>query len=152
MRSGQSGSSQQKGPNMGKRPGQQLVIGQPPTEAAKINPKRKAAVDELLAALKGVYCNPEYNQKVFSTLGKHICSGKKQTGRHGMNLWAIFVLAQLRLCLGLSYGNLLNFANNHHALRRIIGVEREFGFERTEFEYQNIYDNVSSPSVKSSMH
>jgi len=24
-----------------------------------------------------------------------------------------------------------------------MGVEREFGYERVEFEYQNIYDNVT---------
>jgi len=60
-----------------------------------------------------------------------------------MDLWNIFVLAQLRLCLNISYDVLHDLANNHHTLRCIMGVERSFGYERIGFEYQNIYDNVS---------
>lgn len=63
-----------------------------------------------------------------------------------MDLWKIFVLAQLRLCLNISYEMLHNLANNHRTLRHLMGVEREFGYERIEFEYQNIYDNVSALS------
>ena len=33
-----------------------------------------------------------------------------------------------------------------HALRFLLGVEREFGYDRIEFEYQNIYDNLSGLS------
>lgn len=60
-----------------------------------------------------------------------------------MNLWTIFVLSQVRLCLNISYESLHSLVNNHFSLRHVIGVEREFGYERIEFEYQNIYDNVS---------
>ena len=125
---------------------QQLSIGQKPIEETWINPKSKNAIDELLAALKEIYCNEEYNKKVFSILDKHIRSGKKNTGRKGMDLWIVFVLAQLRLCLNISYEMVHNLANNHHALRYLMGVERDFGYDRIEFEYQNIYDNVSTLS------
>lgn len=125
---------------------QQLSIGQKPIEETWINPKSKNAVDELLAALKEIYCNHEYNTKVFDILDKHIMAKKKNTGRKGLDLWIIFVLAQLRLCLNISYEMLHNLANNHHALRHLMGVERDFGCERIEFEYQNIYDNVSALS------
>jgi len=60
-----------------------------------------------------------------------------------MDLWSIFVLAQVRLCLNLSYDVLHDLANNHHNMRCLMGVEKGFGFERIEFEYQNIYDNVT---------
>ncbi len=125
---------------------QQLTIGQLPIEEAKINPKSKNAVDELLAALKEIYCNQEYNQKIFCVLEGHLKKGKKNTGRKGMDLWAIFVLAQLRLCLNISYEMLHNLANNHRTLRHLMGIERSFGFEPLKFEYQNIYDNVSALS------
>ncbi len=123
---------------------QQLTIGQKPIEETWINPKSKNAIDELLAALKEIYCNDEYNQKIFNILIKYIQSGKKKTGRKGMDLWIIFVLAQLRLCLNISYEMLHNLANNHRTLRFLMGVERDFGYEAIEFEYQNIYDNVSA--------
>ncbi len=125
---------------------QQLSIGQKPIEETWISPKSKNPIDELLAALKEIYCNKKYNEKIFNILDKHIRSGKKNTGRRGLDLWIVFVLAQLRLCLNISYEMVHNLANNHHTLRYLMGVEREFGYERIEFEYQNIYDNVSALS------
>lgn len=128
---------------MRKRFEQQLSLGQIPIEETYINPKKKYALDELLAALKAIYCTPDYNEKIFSILEKHINAGKKNTGRKGMNLWCIFVLAQVRLCLNTSYEALHDLANNHRTMRHLMGVERRFGYEPLEFEYQNIYDNVS---------
>ncbi len=128
---------------MRKRFEQQLGLGQLPIEATYINSKSKNALDELLAALKELYCNKEYNEKIFSILEEHINAGKKRTGRTGMDLWCIFVLAQVRLCLNISYEVLHDQANNHHKMRCLMGVEKGFGYERFEFEYQNIYDNVS---------
>lgn len=128
---------------MRKRFEQQLGLGQLPIEATYINPKSKNALDQLLAALKSIYCNKKYNQEIFDILEGHINSGKKNTGRTGMDLWSIFVLAQVRLCLNLSYDVLHDLANNHHNMRCLMGVEKGFGYERIEFEYQNIYDNVT---------
>ena len=122
---------------------QQLAIGQYPIELTRINPKNKNALDELLAALKEIYCNKEYNEKIFSLLERYITKGKKKTGRKGMDLWVIFVLAQVRLCLNISYDMLHNLANNHLTLRRLMGQEYDIGYEPVQFEYQNIYDNVS---------
>jgi hypothetical protein len=128
---------------MRKRFEQQLGLGQLPIEATYINPKSKNALDQLLAALKAIYCNKEYNQEIFGILEGEINWGKKNTGRTGMDLWSIFVLAQVRLCLNLSYDVLHDQANNHHNMRCLMGVEKGFGYERIEFEYQNIYDNVT---------
>ncbi len=122
---------------------QQLVIGQLLIEDTQIRSKSKNALDELLAALKAIYCHKEYNDEIFCILEKHINSNKKRTGRRGMNLWTIFVFAQVRLCLNTSYDALHNLANNHLMLRQISGIEMESGYQRIEFEYQNIYDNVS---------
>jgi hypothetical protein len=122
---------------------QQLVIGQLLIEDTQIRSKSKNALDELLAALKAIYCHKEYNDEIFCILENHINSNKKRTGRRGMNLWTIFVFAQVRLCLNTSYDVLHNLANNHLMLRQIAGIEMESGYNRIEFEYQNIYDNVS---------
>jgi len=128
---------------MRKRFEQQLGLGQLPIEATYINPKSKNALDELLASLKTIYCNKEYNEQIFRILENNINSGKKNTGRIGMDLWCIFVLAEVRLCLNLSYDVLHDQANNHHNMRCLMGIEKGFGYERIEFEYQNIYDNVT---------
>jgi hypothetical protein len=128
---------------MRKRFEQQLSIGQFPISETKINRKSKNSLDELLVALKAIYCTAEYNERIFSLLEKHINAKKKKTGRSGMDLWCIFVLAQVRLCLNLSYDVLHNLANNHITLRQILGIEKSFGYDRVEFSYQNIYDNIT---------
>lgn len=128
---------------MRKRFEQQLSIGQIPIEDTFINPKSKHAIDELLAALKKIYITKEYNERIFSILENHLVFTKQKTGRKGMDLWQIFVLAQVRLNMNMSYETLHNIANNHKGIRGLMGVEREFGYEDIRFEYQNIYDNVS---------
>jgi transposase, IS5 family len=128
---------------MRKRFEQQLGLGQLPIEEIQISIKSKYSIDELLAALKAIYCNKEYNEMIFSLLEEYINSGKKKTGRTGMDLWSIFVLSQVRLCHNIGYEELHNLANNHRSMRHLMGVEKGFGFEPVLFEYQNIYDNVS---------
>ena len=36
-----------------------------------------------------------------------------------------------------------NLADNHRSMRQLMGIERDFGYERIQYEYQNIYDNVT---------
>ncbi len=60
-----------------------------------------------------------------------------------MDLWQIFVLAQVRLCQNISYDELHDHANHHQMIRQLMGIESGFGYEKYKFEYQNIVDNVS---------
>lgn len=126
---------------------QQLTIGLLPIGQTEISPKIKDALTELLAALLMVYKTPEYNEKIFSLLEEHLMQNKKKTGRNGMSLWQIFVLGQVRLCENIGYAKLHAHANTHLTLRSLLGVGADNGgFTRIEFEYQNIYDNVSGLS------
>ncbi|MFT6333736.1 MAG: IS5 family transposase [Saprospiraceae bacterium] len=131
---------------MRKRFTQQLSIEQKPIKELQIPAKSKNSLDSLLSALKAVFMNKEYNERIFSLLEKHICSQNKGLGRSGIDLWCIFVLGPVRLCENISYDRLHNLANNHRTMRHLMGIEYEFGFDRIEFEYQNIYDNVTKLS------
>jgi len=128
---------------MRKRFDQQLKIGQLPIHELHIHPKSKNALDQIVAALKEIYCNREYNEKVFLLLERMMKKRNVHTGRPGMDLWSVFVLSQVRLCLNCSYDTLHHHANNDYRLRFLLGIEQEAGFDRIEFDYQNIYDNVS---------
>jgi len=75
-------------------------------------------------------------------LEEKILANKKETGRKGMNLWQVFVLAQVRLALNINYDRLHNLVNNHRSLRQILGIETTFDKPRIEWEYQNIVDNI----------
>ncbi len=126
---------------------QQLKIGLLAIDKTEVSPKMRDSLTELLAALLEIFKTSEYNEKVFSALENHITKDKQNTGRKGMTLWQIFVLAQVRLCENLSYDALHSFANNHLTLRCLLGVGAVHGgFTKIEFEYQNIYDNVSKLS------
>jgi len=129
---------------MRKRFEQQLTLGRLPISETKISTKKRSgALPGLCAALKEIFTTPEWNERVFEILEAKITEGKKRTGRPGMDLWQIFVLSQVRLCRNISYEELYHTANNDHLIRRIMGIESGFGYERYEFEYQNIIDNVS---------
>jgi hypothetical protein len=121
----------------------EMRLGRTPISKIQINPKSTNALDQLIAALKELYCNGEYNNKIFSIIERYMPDVDRKNGRPGMNLWTVFVLSQVRLCLGESYSMLHNLSNNHRLLRQLIGVDDEFGVEPFTFEYQNIYDNVS---------
>jgi len=124
---------------------QQLTIGLLPIEETEISTKDKTPIIELLAALLKIYQTPKYSNAIFSILEDYLKKGKKNTGRTGMSLWQLFVLSQVRLCENIGYAQLHSYANNHLTLRGLLGVRTENGgFSRIEFEYQNIYDNVSS--------
>jgi hypothetical protein len=97
----------------------------------------------LCAALKEIFVNDNWNERIFAIMERKITKDKQRTGRKGMDLWQIFVLSQVRLCWNLSYDSLHDLANNHKMIRQIMGVETGFGYERVEFEYQNILDNIS---------
>lgn len=122
---------------------QQLTIGQRLIEDLPVGNKKQGKLEELIIVLKTIYCNAEYNQKIFSILEKGVVGSKKQTGRKGLDLWSIFVLAQVRMCLNTSYEWIYDLANNHLSIRWLMGIEKEFGYERIEFSYQRIYDNVT---------
>ena len=124
----------------------QLKVGQTSINEIYINPKSKNALDQLVAALKEIYCNAYYNEKIFSIIEKYLPKVDRNNGRPGMNLWTIFVLGQVRMCLNYSYDMLHHQANNDRLLRQLIGIVDEFNVEPFTFEYQNIYDNVSKLS------
>ncbi|MEA1877387.1 MAG: ISNCY family transposase [Bacteroidota bacterium] len=129
---------------MRKRFEQQMTIGGLPIGETKITTKKRSgAFPGLCAALKEIFIAPKWNEKVFEILEAKVMGGKKRTGRPGMDLWQIFVLAQVRLLHNTSYDDLHHIANYDHLIRQIMGVEKGFGYERYEFEYQTIVDNVS---------
>ena len=127
---------------MRKRFDVQMKLGQTPISEIYVDPKSKNALDQLIVALKAIYCNKEYNEKIFSIIEKYMPKVAKNNGRPGMDLWTIFVLGHVRLCLNYSYDMLHHQANNDRLLRQLLGIVDELGIKPYTFEYQTIYDNV----------
>jgi len=102
--------------------------------------------DELppvLKALQHIFITRELNEKVFHLLEQKICKNKKQTGRKGMDLWHILVLAVVRHTLSTNWDRLEHLANYDQLVREILGVHSTgFNDDKIEFPYQSILDNV----------
>ncbi len=98
----------------------------------------------VLVALQQIFITPELNEKIFLLLEEKISKCKKTTGRPGMDLWHILVLAIVRHTLNTNWDRIEYLSNNDKTLRKIMGVHVEkFGIEELEFAYQTIVDNVS---------
>lgn len=127
---------------MRKRIEQQLKLGGISIAEVKIPLKSRDELPPILMALKHLYVTPELKAEAFRILEEKILSGKKKTGRYGMDLWHILVLSVVRMGLDANYDRLEDFANHHSLLRQIMGVETGFGKGKV-FSMQSIKDNVS---------
>jgi IS5 family transposase len=107
--------------------------------------KSRDELPPVLMALQYIFVTPELNKKVFELLEKKICSDKKKTGRKGMALWHILVLAVVRHALGTNWDRLEYLSNYDLLLRSVMGVHASAFIEdeKLEFSYQTILDNVS---------
>ncbi len=107
--------------------------------------KSRDELPPVLMALQYIFITPDLNEKVFALLEKKICSGKKKTGRKGMDLWHLLVLAVVRHACGTNWDTLDTWANHHELIRRVMGVHATAFIEdeKIEFSYQTILDNVS---------
>jgi hypothetical protein len=123
---------------------QQQTIGITAISDIQFPLRSRDELPPVLKALQYIFISPELNKQVFDVLEKKICNDKKQTGRKGMDLWHILVLAVVRHALDTNWDRLEDTANYHTLVRKILGVHVEkFGIEEIEFAYQTIVDNVS---------
>jgi transposase, IS5 family len=118
----------------------QLTIGSTPIESIQIPTKSRDEFPQFLRAMQYIYMNTDINEQIFSLLEKTICP-KHNTGRPGMDLWTIFVLAGSRLCLNTDYDRLHYLSNNDSLLRQMLGVHDGI-IRGREFDRQTIIDNV----------
>ncbi len=113
-------------------------------ECVELDKKSRDSLPKLLAGLQYIYVTQELNEAVFAKLEKHIMLGKQKTGRPGMSLWEIFVMAMIRMNMELDYDKLQDQVNHHVAIRGILGVHSKQVFEDGHYyELQTIKDNIS---------
>jgi hypothetical protein len=127
---------------MRKRFEQQFKIGLKLISETTIPLKSRDDVPTLVAALLKIYTTPEYNEQICSIIENKVLHNKKRTGREGLTIWQLFVLAEFRLALNIDYDRLHYMANYDSMLRQLLGIETESGFEKIEIGYQRILDNV----------
>jgi len=85
---------------------QQTSLDIKPIGETSVLLKSRHAIPSLVKALLVIYNTDSYLTQILDILEDKILLGKEKTGRKGLNLWQIFVLAQFRLAINLSYDQL----------------------------------------------
>ena len=111
-----------------------------------INPKSRDDIPLLLRGLQHLYMDRELRDKLFALLDAQVNpTARKDTGRPGMDLWRILVLAIFKQGLQCDYDRLTELANEHKTLREMLG----HGILEHQYERQTVADNIAllSPEV-----
>lgn len=118
----------------------QYELGATPIEKLKIPTRSRDEMPPVLRALQYVYTTPELNESVFALLDAKVRQGKKQTGRPGMTLWEILVLATIRLTRDADYDHLHYMASTDSLVRGLLGACR-FGETNREYSFPKCRDS-----------
>jgi transposase, IS5 family len=117
------------------------VLNLTPIEKVRLPLKSRDELPPILAGLQWIFITPEINEQVFDLISKDVLGGRKNTGRPGMDLWHILVLASVRLGLDIDFDKLEDLANHHKLIRLILGVDDIW--HSISFKYNTVRDNIS---------
>jgi IS5 family transposase len=108
---------------------QQISIGGIAIKDVQFPLKSRDELPPVLKTLQHIFITPELNEQVFVILEEKVCKDKKKTGRKGMDLWHILVLAVVRHATGTNWDTLEMWANDLMLVRKIMGVHSKFDDE-----------------------
>lgn len=115
-----------------------------PIEKIVLPLRSRDELPPILAGLQWVWTHPTLKAEIFKLLEERINTGKKDTGRPGMDLWQILVLGVVRLGLDANYDRLEHVANFDTLLRQMLGIAwTPLGEGAKVFSHQTLRDNVS---------
>ena len=123
----------------------QYELGASIISNVSINPKSRDDIPALLIGLQHLYTDTQTRDKMFALLEAEVNPGaRKDTGRPGMELWRILVLATLKQGLNCDYDRLTHIANHDNLVRQMMG----HGLLDHAYERQTVADNVRQLSAE----
>jgi hypothetical protein len=118
----------------------QYELGATPIEHVNVPTKSRDELPPVLRALQYIYTTSELNQKAFEIIETKVITSK-QTGRPGMTLWEILVLATVRLARDADYDHLHYMATTDNVIRGLLGACK-YGETDRDYSLQSIKDNI----------
>jgi IS5 family transposase len=101
----------------------------------------------ILRALQHLYGTPKVRDFILRCIARDVNgTSSAQRGRPGLSYWEILVLAAARLGCGCDYDQLQDLAENHRALRQVMGIgdwESEEEAKRKRFDWRRIESNLT---------
>ncbi len=108
----------------------------------RLNLNCRDEIVPILKALQHVYSRPKLRDDILQAIAEDVNhSSSCQRGRQSMDYWQILVLAAVRLGCDLDYDKLQDLAEQHRALRHIMGIGD--WDEQTRFDWRRIQDNLT---------
>jgi transposase, IS5 family len=100
----------------------------------------------LLRGLQHIYSTPKVRDSILQDIARDVNgTSSPKHGRPGLTYWEILVLAAARLGCGYDYDQLQDLAENHRALRQVMGIG-DWESEETDkkrFDWRRIESNIT---------
>ena len=94
----------------------------------------------ILRGLQHVYSQPNLRDEILDLVAEDVSrESRDDCGRPGMDYWQILVLSAVRLGCNLDYDALQDLAEQHRALRQVMGLGE---WEDESFNWRRIRDNI----------
>src|SRR6266446_2827265 len=95
----------------------------------------------ILRALQHIYSQPQLRDAILQVIATDINgTSSSKRGRQGLDYWQVLVLAAVRLGCNLDYDKLQDLAEQHGALRQLMGLGP--WDQKTTFDWRRIRDNL----------
>jgi len=110
-------------------------------ENVKLNLDCRDEIIPVLRGLQQIYSDPILRNEILNLVAEAVNGEtRKDCGREGLDYWQILVLASVRLGCNLDYDKLQDLAEQHRALRHIMGIGD--WDEMTNLSWRRIRDNI----------
>jgi hypothetical protein len=122
----------------------------PAVTAVSLNTNCRNETIPILRALQHIYSTAKVRDRILRSIAGDV-NGKSNArrGRPGLSYWEILVLAAARLGCGCDYDQLQDLAENHRALRQVMGIG-DWGREEKDkrrFDWRRIESNINLLSL-----
>jgi len=109
----------------------------------RLNLNCRDEIVPILRALQHIYGQRKLRDDILRTIAWDVNrTSSRKRGRKGMDYWQILVLAAVRLGGNLDYDKLQDLAEQHRALRQIMGIGD--WDQQTTFDWRRIQDNLTN--------
>ena len=109
-------------------------------EKVSLNFECRHEIIPVLRGLQHIYSQPHLRDEILELVARDINrDSRDDCGRCGMDYWQIFVLSAVRLGCNLDYDALQDLAEQHRALRQMMGVG---DWDDESFQFRRIRDNI----------
>jgi len=120
----------------------QQRLDRQPVLDVQLNPKCRDEMIPILTALQHIYAQPKLRDDILRAIARDVNRhSSRKRGRQGLDYWSILVLAAVRLGCNLDYDRLQDLAEQHHALRQMMGIGN--WDEDARFDWRRIRDNIT---------